>query len=202
MNEFTDQDVQKIIEEAHQCQGNVLAEKAPNLVFRVAQVKLRLFKIPFINEDVEDFTQMAFVDFMENCYEKIRKYNPQISSFKNWIALLTRNVIVNKLNKRKDVYTPSNYFIRTEEQKADMPIDLEIDKMLDQIQKLDKIKEYLTELTPQQQLALAFTYFDGLSTEHIIRLMKISKENYFVILNRTREKLKKILEKNETQLFE
>jgi RNA polymerase sigma factor (sigma-70 family) len=202
MNEFTDQDVQKIIEEAHQCQGNVLAEKAPNLVFRVVQVKLRLFKIPFINEDVEDFTQLAFVDFMENCYEKIRKYSPKISSFKNWLALLTRNVVVDELNKRKDVYTPSNYVIRTEEEKADRPIDLEIDKMLDQIQKLDKIKEYMTELTPKQQLALAFTYFDGLSTEHIIRLMKISEKNYFVILKRAREKLKKILKKNETQLFE
>jgi RNA polymerase sigma factor (sigma-70 family) len=214
MYEFSKLEERQILEEAYKCQGNLLAQKGWKLVYSIVEIRFKLYRLPYIDKDVEDYRTKSFISFIENCYYRIRQFDPEKGSLKNWLAILIKHVIVDDLNLKSDVYSFSAYSIRSEmpqgedEEKnkpvaiENEPIVREIDDLLDKIQKLDTIREYLIQLTPEQQMAISLTYFDNLPTKQIIRIMQITKENYFVILHRAKEKLKKILKKYEPEHFQ
>ncbi|KPA10364.1 RNA polymerase sigma-70 domain protein [Candidatus Magnetomorum sp. HK-1] len=216
MDDFTKLEEQQILKEAFECQGTLLAQKGIKLVYGIVEIRLKIYRVPFNDSDVKDFRTLAFISFIENCYHRIRQFDPEKGTLKNWLIILTKNVISDEFNKKSDVYGWGKYGIRVSKEsqeendgehrkqpiiKIEKPTVPEIDKLLDDIRKLHKIHKYLVHLTPDQQMAITLTYFDGLPTDKIIRIMKISKENYFVIIHRAKEKLRKILKKHEPEIF-
>jgi len=205
MYKFTKEEESQILEQALICEGDLLVQKSWDLIYRVVEIKLKRYRFPYNVQDIEDFRGDIFIHLMKNCYQRIQKFNSQKGSLKNWLILLSRNYIVDKLKKKSDVYRLSGYGSRTElsdQIKDSISDNTEIDTTMEQILNVEQVHEYIKELNPRYQLVLVLTFFDCLPSAQIARLLNVTIDNYYVILNRAKTKLKKLFKKSMPEILE
>jgi RNA polymerase sigma factor (sigma-70 family) len=204
MNEFSRIDIEKIKEEARSKKGEYLALSTWDLIFRVIEIKLKQMRIKYTLSHVEELRNIVFVRLMTNNYRRILKFDPNISSFKNWIFLIVNNAIIDEINKENGIFgniTIVGIQLNDEEVRHWISETI-ISEKLNQKQMIEIIKKYLPLIKPNYHLAIKLFYFDGYKKEICETAMGVSEKNFFTILSRARESLKKIIKKKQPELFE
>jgi RNA polymerase sigma-70 factor (ECF subfamily) len=144
-------------------------------------------------EDAEDLTQDIFL----KAFEKLDQYQTRFA-FQTWLYRIATNTTLSYLRRaentrRARLEDPESYMDRVPEESA---------SSVDQLVKQDddhQLHVALNQLKPNDRLLITLFYFDELPLEQIAEIQKKSVNSQTVALHRARNRLKKVLEKFQTE---
>ena len=146
-----------------------IIEKYTDDIYRIAYLYLRS------KSDAEDIVQEVFLKYMLN-----KKPFKDEEHRKNWLLKITTHICIN-VNK-------SAWCRKVVPLKDDDVIEMETEEQHDLLDALNKLNN-------KYKMVVQLFYFEGFTTKKISEILGISDENVRVRLNRARNELKDILEK-------
>lgn len=130
-------------------------------------------------ETAEDLTAAIFSKALEN----FSQYQPQKGSFSSWLYRIAKNAII-------DHYRTSKSHASLEDA-WDVPAAANVERDADTALKLEKARQLLAKLAPQQRDIVTMRVWDGLSYREIAEILGLSEANAKMIFSRTLVKLNK-----------
>ena len=139
-------------------------------------VSKHLFKL-------KDYEEECINDCLLGIWNNIEHFNPEKSTFKNWIAGIAKYKSIDYLRKYlKDTENLSidDVFLQSRKDTLDTLIELDGEK---------EIINSINSLSKRDQKIFKMLYIDGLSISEISKKLNIKKSNIYNILSRGRKKL-------------
>jgi len=129
-------------------------------------------------ETAEDLVSQVFIKALEN----LDQFNPKKGLFSSWLYRIARNKVID--------------YYRTEKKESDITgfWDLKtresIGSDLENREKLEEIKKYLSGLNSEQREIVVMRIWDGLSYQEISQIIGKKEDNCKMIFSRTIKKLR------------
>jgi len=165
-----------------------------NYIIQRAFVRYKFYSKNFMIEEVQ---QEVFFNLLK--YD----YDPSRGSLKNWIILISYRTAYRFLKKEGKYtieYTDDNdsYDIVSN---IINKIELDIVSHIHAVELLSIINENLSKLSDIEHLVIKLFYYDGLDSYQTAKCLGKTANSIFVILHRSRSKLKELIKKNHPELF-
>lgn len=161
---------------------NVLIDEYAGLIY--ATVKHVLANSVCVSSDIEDCVADTFSEF----YLELQKFNPKMSSIKNYLCLIAKNNAIDILRRRKKAE------LRVDFEDENFPIQIPDGTNLEEdVLKQEKIKEVLKEIEAlgEPDSSIIFRkYYYGESAEEIAENLKMSVSAVNTRAHRALKKLK------------
>jgi RNA polymerase sigma-70 factor (ECF subfamily) len=162
-----------------------LKEKEPEFLNRIEKHKGILYKVSKMYMDSHDDQQDLFQEIVCQLWKSYDSFRNE-SQFSTWmyrVAINTAIVFLKKEKRKVDKYEIASDNIKEEDDDSHIK-ESQLEHFYRAVNKLDKIEK-----------ALVFYHLEGYSHKEIGDNMGISEGNARVKLNRTKNKLKEIIEK-------
>jgi RNA polymerase sigma factor (sigma-70 family) len=162
-----------------------LKEKEPEFLNRIEKHKGILYKVSKMYMDNHDDQQDLFQEIVCQLWKSYDSFRNE-SQFSTWmyrVAINTAIVFLKKEKRKVDKYEIASDNIKEEDDDSHIK-ESQLEHFYRAVNKLDKIEK-----------ALVFYHLEGYSHKEIGDNMGISEGNARVKLNRTKNKLKEIIEK-------
>lgn len=130
-------------------------------------------------ETAEDLTSLIFLKALSN----MKKYQSEIGSFSAWLYRIARNSIIDHYRSKKDDKNICDIYDLSA--KEDLPRDFDLKE------KLARVNEYLSKLSPEQRDIVILRVWSGLSYSEIAEITGKTEGNCKMIFSRTMVKLRK-----------
>lgn len=134
-------------------------------------------------QDAEELT----ADIFTAVYKNLGRYRPEVSSLDTWIYVITGNRIKNYYRDRKDEMLTDEM----EEMIQKQELSAEDVTMLRQ--EREDLLQCLKQLPVRERSIIILKYYQGKSSEEIGRQLDLTSGNVRVILKRSLNKLRKIM---------
>lgn len=168
-------------------QGN---DEALNMLFHRYKMPVFNFALRLLGNraDAEDAAAEVFLSLVRNK----DAYQPKAAKFSTWLFTVTRNACIDRIRKRKNIF--SLWFTNPqsgEHEQWDVPDDEEnAAENLARQETAHQVKSVIELLPPMQKEALILREYQGLKYEEIARILGCSLENVKVLIFRARERLR------------
>ncbi len=180
MKNLTDVEIIESVKKGNQADYAVLIDRYKNKAFTMLK---RMLKNDFDAEEV-------LMDCFLKAYNSINTFKFE-SKFSTWFYRIVYNTALTKLSSTKRK-------IENEMSSIDDLHYLESKYLADDFIKADNsllIKNIVNELPPKNAAVVTMFYLEEMSTEEISEVLQISVVNVKVILHRSRNLLRKLIEK-------
>ncbi len=180
MKNLTDVEIIESVKKGNQADYAVLIDRYKNKAFTMLK---RMLKNDFDAEEV-------LMDCFLKAYNSINTFKFE-SKFSTWFYRIVYNTALTKLSSTKRK-------IEIEMSSIDDLHYLESKYLADDFIKADNsllIKKIVNELPPKNAAVISMFYLEELSTEEISDVLQISVTNVKVILHRSRNLLRELIEK-------
>lgn len=134
---------------------------------------------------IESYKEECINDCLLGIWNNIDLFNPEKSSFKNWVAGIAKYKSIDYIRKYlKDTENENidDIYIADRKDNLDILLELESEK---------EVIKSLNTLSQRDKKIFEDLYIKGLSIEEVSKNMNIKKSNIYNILSRGREKIKK-----------
>ena len=177
-----------------------LVKGGDNLAFEILMQKYikkiynLAYKMTENREDTNDLVQETFL----KAYSSLKSFREQ-SSLSTWLFRITHNLCIDYLRVRDKKKTVALYTSGVEGEEIEICIvdtSPTPEQALDRKEKIREIKNAMSQLMPENREILVLRDVNGLSYEEISDILDISLGTVKSRINRSREKMKKILLKN------
>lgn len=160
---------------------NFLLNKYKNMAFTLSMRILRN------EEDAEEATMDGFL----KAYNAINKYNPDEAAFSTWLYKIVYNSAVSKSRKKQLATTDIS------EEIIDNTGDISDDafEILNSIEKRSYIEKAIKMLNETESVVIILYYYEDKSIAEIENITGLKSSNIKVLLFRSRNKIKEILQK-------
>lgn len=139
----------------------------------------------FNQEDVEDILQEVFIKI----YKYLNDYDNRMA-FSTWAYQITRNTAIDEIRKRKA--RPETIWLENEDLVKVLKSGLNLEKEFINNEKIEKIKEVISEMPEKYKEVLVLRFIEEKSYEEIMDIVQMPKGTVASLVNRGR---KIILEK-------
>jgi RNA polymerase sigma-70 factor (ECF subfamily) len=180
MNNLTDVEIIESVKKGNQADYAVLIDRYKNKAFTMLK---RMLKNEFDAEEV-------LMDCFLKAYNNLNSFKFE-SKFSTWFYRIVYNTALTKLSNSKRI-------IESEMSSIDDLHYLQSSYNADDFIKVDNsllIKKIVNELPPKNAAVVSMFYLEEMSTEAISDVLQISVANVKVILHRSRNLLRDIIEK-------
>jgi len=123
-------------------------------------------------ETAEDLTSQTFTKALS----KLSDFNGEKGSFSSWIYAIARNNVIDFYRTRKNNVNVDDVW--------DLADDTDIERDIDAIQKLGKVKKYLRALKPEQREIILLRVWGDHSYKEIAQITGKTENNCKVIFSR------------------
>jgi RNA polymerase sigma-70 factor (ECF subfamily) len=129
-------------------------------------------------ETAEDLTSQTFAKALN----KLSDFNEEKGSFSSWIYAIARNNVIDFYRTKKNNVNVDDIW--------DLADDTDIERDIDAIQKLGKVKRYLKDLKPDQREIMLLRVWGDHPYREIAQIMGMTENNCKVIFSRTIKRLR------------
>lgn len=153
-------------------------------------------------EEAEDITQEVFIEV----FRTISNFREDSSLF-TWMYRIAVSRSLDAIKRKKSIKRAAFFEKRVSAEIAEYEIEntasstLEPDQTLEQRQQQLFIESSLAKLTENQRIAFVLSHQDGLSYKEIAQIMNKSLTSIESLIHRSRQSLRKIMEKNYEEFF-
>lgn len=180
MRNLSDVEIIESVKKGNTADFSVLVDRYKNKAFTMLR---RMLKNEFDAEEV-------LMDCFLKAYNSIDKFKFE-SKFSTWFYRIVYNTAITKLSSSKRK-------IENAMSSVDDLYYLESKYLADEFIQEDSsslIKKIVNELPPQNAAVITMFYLEGMNTEEVSEVLQISVANVKVILHRSRNLLREIIEK-------
>ena len=132
----------------------------------------------FHKELAEDLTSKTFMKALEN----IERFNPNKGKFSSWLYRIARNIVIDHYRTKKHEFNLAEFW--------GIKDSLNLQDQLETQQKLEKVKEYIAQLTKEQQEIVVMRIWDDLSYKEIAQILEKSESVCKMTFSRVMKNLK------------
>lgn len=153
-----------------------LVDNYINLVYRSASNTIGKNSFHINNQDVEDICQTVFFNLFTNECKTLKRYDGNKASFSTWLTIVTRNITIDFLRKKKSLTVTIDDAIETVHcHRSVEPVKIDIPDSV---------------VTPRQHLVLRMMYDDGLDVTEVAFFLGVKRQTVRSLHHRALKKLR------------
>lgn len=151
-------------------------------------------------EDREDLIQEIFIA----AYRYLNSYRPEYS-FSTWLYRIAHNQAMSFLRKHKSRLASEQAFGQTSvDESTEDPIDSlaseeDVEKDVENLVKLESVKEKMKALSPQDREVLVLRYCEEQEYKDIASILRLPEGTVASIIHRAKNKLKKLVQHDQAK---
>lgn len=170
---------QNLIDKCIECNAlswREFVDKYVNLVYSAAYNIVSRHDNYISKSDIEDICQIVFMNLFANDCSVLKKYNSQKAMFSTWLTIITRNVAIDYVRKKKSLTITLEDALGTVHcQQSVDPVYIDIPDSV---------------ITPRQHLVLRMMYDDGLDVAEIAFFLGVQRQTVRSLHHRALKKLR------------
>ncbi len=132
-------------------------------------------------ETAEDLTSLTFT----KAFEKLKGFNITLGTFSAWVYQIARNTVIDHYRSQHFHYNVDDFF--------DLDDGKDLNEETDSKLRLEVLKNYLKELSPEQKDVLVMRVWQEMSYAEIAAVLGKSEASCKMLYSRAVSKLKELL---------